>query len=565
MKFQFQKVIGMTFCKPILILILIFSISIFGKNCFAQTQLSDPQTIDDKLEFIQLLTDTEQYSAAMEELKALEKSEGSNTSIKNRVRIKLLVARSLRLLGKFDDAMIELNSLPNLEEFPKLKLNVDFAVSALYLENPKFTVEERLEILSPIINVNIQQSKALKDTGMMASFLNMSACLHKSECLDLRLNCQDNYLIASKEFNEAMKYFLILKDTSNYHNAVNLLFALEMDNETDKIEEAKDKVCKMLEVGTYAPNIINSHNLLYAYYNVFKNDSVKSLWELVQARDANMEMISKNADNTIEKMKLLYQFDTLQTSVAYNKKLVANQATVIQQNTQRLNQAIIFGVILGVLILILVILFVRQRKFSQKLNKSNIALSKSNLNFELLIKESNHRIKNNLQMILSMLELGKNNASAEEVTLLTTISAKISTITALHRMLNFKEHNQKVSLPTYMNEIVSFYENLHARDLHFNKELTDVYLKSERIIYFGLILNEMISNTIKHAGEESTVNLKVVFLGANYSFTFQDNSNFGEFTKNSGINLIEDLVSRFGGDDFELDANVGMYRFTFNE
>lgn len=547
-----------TLTLPILFIFFVTGIS------FSQDKLSDANSFDERLEYIELLTDTEQYSKSMIELRKIEKSEIASSSIENQVKIKTLLSRTLRLSERFDESMVELSEIPNLDQHPKLKLLVDFRKAALYSENGKYTFEERISLLYPLINNGIITARKLKDKGMLASFLNLKAAMHRDECTYLNQNCVENRELAKKAFNESLSLFSELRDTNNYHNTLNGLFRLSLDAVTDDIDSISEAITNITKQSNYAPNIITSRNLLGAYYKNHKKDSIKFLWEVVKARDEMINLTNKNTDNAIGKLKLYYEFDSLKSNISSNKKIVDQQNHIITQKSQQMRQIVFFGIALGILIIILIISIIRQRRLTKRLDKSNLKLKQSNNSYQLLIKESNHRIKNNLQMISSMLELDKSNANEQDAKLLFDISTKISTISALNSILDFTKHNQKISLPVYFKEIISSYQSLNQGNLKFDIDIYNIELRSERIIYFGLILNEMLSNTINHRGKKDEIVIKIIKIDNKNIFRYADQSNFGTYTKNNGISLIEGLVGRFGGENLTLNSQTGEYQFHFN-
>lgn len=511
------------------------------------------------------MTDNQLYSKAMTELKGMEKMVKQESTIEQKVNYTLLVVRVYRLSNKMGDAMDMLNTLPNLDKYPRLKLKVEFRRAALYSEGGNYTIEEQIKLVHPIIDQGIKTAKEIKDFDDLASFYSLKASMHSDECRYLNRNCVKNYEIARDYYKKAMQLFNKVKDTLNYHNVLNGLFRLELLDNTQKVDSLKILVENLTERSTYSPNIITSRALLAHYYILVKKDTIRQLQEMLKGQGANVDMVNKNADNAINKMKLLYEFDSLTTSIKHSKNLLDKQNTVIDEKNKSITQTVIFSVILVLLLAVLTYLFVRQRKLTQQVFETNGELKLSNNNYELLIKESNHRIKNNLQMILSMLELDKSQLDKGESDLLNRVSAKISTITALHRLLDFKEHNQKVMLRNYFDEIISYYSDLTKQKQDFTLEITNLEMESERIIYFGLLLNEMISNTLKHRRLEGDILIQVVSFEKKYIFTYRDNSNFESFTKGNGVKLIEGLIRRFGGTDFIFNPVLGEYKFYFNE
>jgi two-component sensor histidine kinase len=532
---------------------------------FSQEVTIRDSVFEKKLKMIRLLTDTQQYSEAMRELNAMEGSVAIKKSVSNEVEYRLMIARVLRLSGDHDAAMQQLNSLPDLNKNKKLKLKVDFRKAALYTENPKYSMEERVEIVYPIIERSIATAKELNLLDDLASFYNLKATMHRDECAYIERNCKENKKLAMEFYKKSMKLFLVIKDTVNYHNVLNGLFRLSMEEKTADMDSLKKLVDKFTKTSVYAPNNITSHNLLGGYYLHIKKDSVKYLSQIVMSKDESLQMIHKNADNTVNKMKVLYKFDSLNVAIFHNKNMLTQKDILIQEKSKSIYQNIVFSIILGVLILILIALFLNQRRLGERKKIVNKELEKSNRNYQLLIKESNHRIKNNLQMILSIIALDMENGKGKNKQALYNISAKIATITALHRILNFEEHNQKVELRTYFGDIIEYYINLSGSEISFSTDFANVKIPSERIIYFGLILNELISNTIQHRSTKEDVVIQVLKSEESNIFIYRDSSNFEEFVKKNGITLIEDLISRFGGDDLSFNSKTGEYKFYFDE
>ena len=91
-------------------------------------------------------------------------------------------------------------------------------------------------------------------------------------------------------------------------------------------------------------------------------------------------------------------------------------------------------------------------------------------------------------------------------------------------------------------------------------------MKNERIIYLGLILNELLSNTIEH-NESAVKQVKVEVISFNdtYKFRYCDNSSLQENNLDGmGSTLIKKLVRRVGGKDFQINKSNGTYEFKFN-
>lgn len=519
----------------------------------------------EKIEVIRLMTDTQQYSKAITALKALENSKEIKESQQNEVDYRLLTSRVYRLSGEFDAAMREVNKISDLSKNRKLKINVDFARAALYMENPKYSMEQRIEIVYPIIEEGIKASKELKSELDLAAFYNMKASILNDECNILQRNCEANAESSTKYYKKAMQLFLSNQDTANYHNVLNGLFRLSIEYKTKNLDSLRDLVLFYADRSSFAPILLASRNRLATYYLTIKKDSLKYYKQTILEKNAMIDLVNNNADNAVGQLKLLYEFDSLKSNINHSKELVSKRDIVIKEKNKRIQHTIILSISLIVLLILVVYFLIEQRKLTNQMNVTNLELQNSNHNYELLVRESNHRIKNNLQMITSMLELDKENVNKEGLDILANISAKISTITALHRILNFEEHNQKVVLKTYFDEIITYYDDLSKNKITFNTDFVNAEIHSERVIYFGLVLNEMLSNTLKHRKSQDEIIIQVLKADDKYVFIYRDNSDFKSFTKSNGIQLIEGLISRFGGVNLVMTPKFGEYKFYFYE
>ncbi|WP_178377242.1 PAS domain-containing protein [Chryseolinea serpens] len=122
---------------------------------------------------------------------------------------------------------------------------------------------------------------------------------------------------------------------------------------------------------------------------------------------------------------------------------------------------------------------------------------------ETLIKEVHHRIKNNLQLISSIVYLKLSTFKQNDIReFLEGLRQKIKSIAVLHERLLQTEELDAVNIADFLNRVlkdiqVSFYRP----DLMVNakREILPVYLPSDVATYCGLIVNELVTNAIKHA------------------------------------------------------------------
>ncbi len=166
---------------------------------------------------------------------------------------------------------------------------------------------------------------------------------------------------------------------------------------------------------------------------------------------------------------------------------------------------------------------------------------------ELLYRELNHRVKNNFQMILSLIKLQIFKASTplikEE---LTTIKDRINSIAHLYEMLKIKG-DKPLKSEEYFQNIV---DNIKKG---FDIKVTITYeirydLPIDKLIYCGLILNELVTNSFKYAFEqEGTVDIALYREEDSLYLTIKDNGKgYPPANKRDslGLTIIETLVHK---------------------
>ncbi|SEO64249.1 Two-component sensor histidine kinase, contains HisKA and HATPase domains [Mucilaginibacter gossypiicola] len=149
-----------------------------------------------------------------------------------------------------------------------------------------------------------------------------------------------------------------------------------------------------------------------------------------------------------------------------------------------------------------------------EINKQNHALQQLNskqegllTEKEWLLKEVHHRVKNNLQIVMSLLSTQsaylENNAAALEA--ITGSQNRVSAIALIHHKLYSSSNVAAIKMPTYVADLV---DNLRdcfdtgKRRIRFELLIDPIELDLTQAVPFGLILNEAITNAIKYAFQD---------------------------------------------------------------
>lgn len=124
---------------------------------------------------------------------------------------------------------------------------------------------------------------------------------------------------------------------------------------------------------------------------------------------------------------------------------------------------------------------------------------------ETLLREIHHRVKNNMQLVSSLLSLQADSSSSYEMeNIFRTLQSRIFSMSLVHEKLYHYKHFSKINFKEYIKELISeiqktFNDDLINKNIVFNLNLDNEYLSIERAIPCGLILNELVMNAFKHA------------------------------------------------------------------
>ena len=122
----------------------------------------------------------------------------------------------------------------------------------------------------------------------------------------------------------------------------------------------------------------------------------------------------------------------------------------------------------------------------------------------VLLNEVNHRVKNNLQVILSLLKMQSRHASAEVEAALAGSYARVGAMALVHQLLYEQGELSRIRLGAYLQRLLallrqSFADRLDRVQTDFDGADAHIYLTIRGSIPFGLIVTEVVTNCFKHA------------------------------------------------------------------
>jgi PAS domain S-box-containing protein len=196
---------------------------------------------------------------------------------------------------------------------------------------------------------------------------------------------------------------------------------------------------------------------------------------------------------------------------------------------------------------------------------------------ETLLREIHHRVKNNMQIISSLLNLQKYDDSEKDpVELIEDSQNRIKTMSIVHELLYQSEKLSKVDLKLYIEKLTRYlFEQFSTspRRITLRTDLEENYLNIETAVPCCLIVNELVSNSLKHAFPSGDGEIRISFhkLNGQYELIVQDNGiglppDFDlEKTLTLGLYLVNSLVNQIDG-TLEIKSEGGVeFKVIFEE
>ena len=352
----------------------------------------------------------------------------------------------------------------------------------------------------------------------------------------------------------------IFKKTKNYEKA---LFFQKKNLQLSKIDIETYLKISELEFK------LNHFDSAYYFLTEFNNRKINEL-----------NLVKKNNINELE---ALYELKRKEHLIQKIKIKELNKEIELKEQKEFSKNAIIVSTILTILLLFGLYIYRIRVKVSQilsyknnKLEKINELLSSSNKDKEVLLKEIHHRVKNNLQLVSSILYIQANDTPDISVSeFLDECQNRISSIALIHQNLYMSEDLDKVGFQQYLEVLVESLINtfsgkervsrlINAKDIRFNIETS---------ISLGLIISEFICNSIKHAFKNISKGEIIIEINkladGRYKLIIGDNGNVINDKPISsisiGLELVNLLVMQLKGKITKLTREGTYYEIIFEE
>lgn len=285
--------------------------------------------------------------------------------------------------------------------------------------------------------------------------------------------------------------------------------------------------------------------LLVSFYKQQKNYlqalTYQELFQVYQDSLVNKANVQK-----MEQVKANYQIDQRELEISHLNVVNA------QEKQQKLLMLLILVVFVGLSVLL-------YRSNRQKVQVNGVLthqkemLAKREEEKALLLKELNHRVKNNLQMISSLLNLQSHELKGHPAEAAITAGRyRVDAMALIHQKLYREDVHTKIPLKEYIEELMHNLVYGFQSQVTLSLEIEEVDLSIDQAIPLALIINELVTNALKYAFVEITQPMLAVILHLENEYIVlkvRDNgvgfAEDGSGTSHSfGIKLVNSLIQQ---------------------
>lgn len=495
--------------------------------------------------------------------------------------LKLNIGNVFKGLKKYDSALKNYNEA--VSTYKKLNLTQKVAscynnIGNLYRQNQNYdsaffylyktvSLREKSDKIKPLGFIYHNLSNLHSDVGNYDS-----ALFYINKSLQIKFKINNEFEIYSDYLTLGEIYNLMGDFKNSIYYYEQAILSDEIQNDIETITELN----KLLADSYYHEHQYKKASL--AYHNfITLNDSIN---KINGKSDLEIELVNYEIlKDSLNKQQLLLQKEINeieQNNIALNSKINKNNTTYLL-------------VILGILILLGSLLYISFKKRLKETNshKKQLEIQNNELKRtliskeekETLLKEIHHRVKNNLQIINSLIRLQSHYMTEKNYTQkLTETENRIRSMALVHEKLYQSENISILDAKSYIKDLCENIKDSYEINfpIYFKFEIGDMQYSIDTLIPIGLILNEIISNAMKYAfqGKEKgdiyikfysqCIDDKTVLIvsddGIGADLTYE------ELSEDSlGMELINSLCEQLDG-ELELTTEDGFkYFFTFPE
>lgn len=341
--------------------------------------------------------------------------------------------------------------------------------------------------------------------------------------------------------------------------------------------EAKKEMFKKFEVTNTLEFTQKIRSETKAVFNI--NDDIHIVTESANAleRDGYIEEALKYQRHVVNQTKNLYSQDLSKSLASFQTEQAVKIKDIDIENEKTRSKIYIgAGVVVAMFFLVALFFLWKSQKQATLLKDKNHIIDEALKEKVLLVKEVHHRVKNNFQIVSSLLELQTKGIEDEKaLSLANDGKNRVKSMALIHQKL-YQNENGLIDFEEYTQLLIKEITALYASDkkITTNVALTDMYFDVDTAIPLGLIINEIITNAYKYAfdsAENNVLNISINKLEKTdtYNLIIADSGPGLDDTinlkkvKSLGLRLVTRLVKQLQGTLVQFNKDGANFEITF--
>lgn len=383
--------------------------------------------------------------------------------------------------------------------------------------------------------------------------------------------------LALKHYDQAEKLLQLFKKKQldpisklNYH-----FFSLKLSNVQHRFDDSNQHIIfcdSLLAAGlTISKNFqLNYYDELQSYYQQVGNTE-KQVQSLTSYYQLKIALLEQQKDFRLIKLQL----KSINTEKQFAERALRQQRLkTIAITRSKHNERTYF--IISVSFLIVILFYISwsiywYRKRNKQLREFNKILEELVLEKEVLLQEIHHRVKNNFQIINSILAIQGRQKNGTKESFLTQFSSRIHSMAFVHDKLYGNKVVGTLNAISFLRELLehscaSFPDQTMKIELVVSGK--EVFLPIDQLLPIGLIVHELTVNSLKYAfpsQENGTISIEIDQNDQQVFLSFQDNGigKIDPSIKNTGLIVVDAFVMKLKGKLAVTIENGLHYQFEF--
>ena len=331
-------------------------------------------------------------------------------------------------------------------------------------------------------------------------------------------------------------------------------------------------------------NVKNVLELITKFKNLGKNLNSNDYYHLINyssnalSKHGFKDFALKYKEEAVDVTRKIYSKELSESLANFKtEQAVLEKEKQIKFEKEKTKLYAIIAILASVLLIITLFVLNKIKKQSKLLKEKNTIINKTLKEKELLVKEVHHRVKNNFQIVSSLLELQTRGIEDEKALELANEGKnRVKSMALIHQKL-YQNEDGLINFDEYIKLLVKELSSLYSNKNNVNTTISsnNMNFDVDTAIPLGLIINEIITNSYKYAFKNKKENKLSISINKesseNYKLVIEDNGPGLENSfdvkkaKSLGLRLVNRLVKQLHGSLNQTNTNGAKFEIYFKD